>query len=119
MRLLLILAVYALSLLPAAAQDENRKYFRDWLAVCEGDGYCSAVGYMNPNPGDGRVADAWLRVGRHAEGTYWEVSFTPIKVMADPASPFTVLVDGQGETFTGPMEIAPYGAINDFFLLGT
>ncbi len=118
MRLLLILAIYALSLLPAAAQDETRKYFRDWLAVCQADGYCSAVAYMNPNPGDGSVADAWLRVGRHAQETYWEVSFTPIKVMANPAMPFTVLVDGKGEAFTGAGEIAPYGAINDFFLLG-
>lgn len=119
MRLLLILAVYTLSLLPVAAQEgETRKYFRDWLAVCQADGYCSAVAYMNPNPGDGRVADAWLRIGRHAQEIYWEVSFTPIKVMANPAMPFTILIDGKGETFTGAGEIAPYGAINDFFLLG-
>ena len=119
MRLLLILAVYALSLLPAAAQDgETRKYFRDWLGACRADGYCSAIAYMNPNPGDGRVADAWLRIGRHAQEIYWEISFTPIKVVANPTMPFTVLVDGKGETFIGPGEIAPFGAINDFFLLG-
>ncbi len=119
MRLLLILALYALSLFPAAAQEgETRKYFGSWLAVCQADGYCSAVSYLNPNPGDGRVADAWLRIGRHAQEIYWEVSFTPIKVMADPAMPFTILIDGKGETFTGAPEIAPYGAINDFFLLG-
>jgi len=120
MRLLLILAVLLASLLPVAAQEiETRKYFRDWLAVCQADGYCSAISYLNPNPGGGRVADAWLRIGRHAQETYWEVSFTPIKVMADPSMPFTVLVDGKGETFTGAAEVAPYGAINDFFLLGT
>jgi len=119
MRLLLTIAVYALSLLPVAAQqEETRRYFGDWLAVCRTDGYCSAVAYMNPNPGDGRVADAWLRIGRHAQEIYWEVSFTPIKVMADPTMPFTVLVDGKGETFTGAAEIAAFGAINDFFLLG-
>lgn len=119
MRALLILAIYALSLLPAAAQDgETRKYFRDWLAVCRADGYCSAVAYMNPNPGDGSVAEAWFRVGRHPQEIYWEISFTPIKVTANPTMPFTILVDGKGETFTGAGEIAPYGAINDFFLLG-
>lgn len=119
MRLLLALALYALTLLPAAAQDgETRKYFRDWLAACRADGYCSAVAYVNANPGGGADADFWFRVGRHAQESYWELSFTPIKVMANPAMPFTLLVDGKGETFTGANEIAPYGSINDFFLLG-
>lgn len=119
MRLLLALILFAFSSLPVSAQGgETRQYFGDWLAACGADGYCSAVAYMNPNPGEGRVADAWLRIGRHAEETYWEVSFTPIKVMADPDLPFTVLVDGTGETFTGADEIAPYGAVNDYFLLG-
>ncbi|RYE84130.1 MAG: hypothetical protein EOP19_12310, partial [Hyphomicrobiales bacterium] len=120
MRLLLALLLNLLALLPVAAQDgEMRRYFKDWLGACRTDGYCSAIAYVNPNPGDGRVADYWFRVGRHAEETYWELSFTPIKVMANPAMPFTLLVDGKGETFIGPTEIAPFGSINDFFLLGS
>lgn len=119
MRQLIAVAIVALSVLSAHAQDgEIRKDFKDWLGACRTDGYCSAITYLNPNPGDGRVADAWMRIGRHAQETYWEVSFTPIKVMADPAMPFTFLVDGKGETFAGPDEIAPFGAVNDYFLLG-
>lgn len=118
MRLLPALLLFAFTLLPAAAQDgETRRYFKDWLAACRADGYCSAIAYVNPNPG-GRVADYAFRIGRHAEESYWELSFTPIVVMANPAMPFTLLVDGKGESFTGPREIAPYGSINDFFLLG-
>jgi hypothetical protein len=108
-----------LSSLPAAAQGPGvRRYFDDWLAACRGDGYCSAVSYVNPNPGDGRVADYWFRIGRHAEESYWELSFTPIKVMADPAQAFVLTVDDASETFSGVSEVAAYGALNDFFLLG-
>lgn len=119
MRIVLAVLMFALGLLPALGQDgETRRYFKDWLAACRADGYCSAIGYVNPNPGDGTVADFAFRIGRHAEESYWELSFTPVKVMADPAMPFTMLVDGKGESLTAPDEIAPYGSINDFFLLG-
>jgi hypothetical protein len=118
MRAALAILMIILSLAPALGQ-ETRRYFNDWLAACRSDGYCSAIGYVNPNPGNGRVADYAFRIGRHAEESYWELSFTPIKVMADPAMTFTMLIDGKGEFFTGPAEIAPYGSINDFFLLGT
>lgn len=103
----------------AAQEGETRRYFDDWLGACRTDGYCSAIAYVNPNPGSGRVADYWLRIGRHAEESYWEISFTPIVVMADTNYPFTFTVDETGESFSGFEEIAPYGAVNDFFLLGT
>lgn len=119
MRIVVPILLLLISLLSAQAQEAGvRRYFDDWLAACRSDGYCSAIGYVNPNPGDGRVADYWFRIGRHAEESYWELSFTPIKVMADPAQPFTITVDDAAETFLGIDEIAPYGAINDFFLLG-
>lgn len=102
----------------AQGESETRRYFTDWLAACRADGYCSATAYQNPNPDGVPVADYVLRVGRHAEGTYWEVSFTTIAAMADATAPVTVAVDDVAETFAGPAEIAPYGAVNDFFLLG-
>jgi hypothetical protein len=118
----ILLALHALLILsaPALAQEhgEQRRYFGDWLAACRADGYCSATTYQNPNPGDGRVADYVLRVGRHAEEIYWELSFTTVLTMGDTAAPFIVSVDGTDEHFAGAEEIAAYGAVNDFFLLG-
>lgn len=120
MRCLVALVALFLGLLPAAAQEAGvRRYFDDWLAVCRADGYCSAVSYMNPNPGGGRVADYWFRVGRHAQGIYWEMSFTPIVHEAVRDSEFTITVDGAPETFVGVEQIAPYGAVNDYYLLGS
>lgn len=119
MRLAFIIMLLALGLLPAHGQSaQGRKYFGDWLAACRPDGYCSAISYINPNPGDGRVADYWFRIGRHAQESYWELSFTPIKVDADWNQPLTFSVDGVAETFVGYDQIAPYGAVNDLFLLG-
>lgn len=115
--LLLILCLLAAALTSANAA-ETRRYFDDWLGACRDDGYCSAIAYVNPNPGDGRVADYWFRIGRHAQETYWELSFTPILVMADPAAPMTLAVDDKPEPFTPPAEVAAYGSINDFFFLG-
>ncbi len=118
-RLFLAAALLILSaIVPALAQQaETRRYFGDWLGACRPDGYCSAISYVNPNA-DGRAADYWFRIGRHAEGLYWEISFTPIVVMAAPTAPFTLSVDGTPEAFTGASEVAAYGSINDFFLLG-
>ena len=118
MRLAFIIMLLALGLVPAHGQGaQARKYFGDWLVACLPDGYCSAVSYINPNPG-GRVADYWFRIGRHAEESYWELSFTPIVIDADWNQPLTFSVDGVDETFVGFDQIAPYGAINDLFLLG-
>jgi hypothetical protein len=118
-----ILAALSLMLLAASISGpqaaETRRYFDDWLGACRDDGYCSAIAYVNPNPGDGRVADYWFRIGRHAQEIWWELSFTPIVVMADPAAPMTLVIDDAATSFSGSVEVAPYGAINDFFFLGT
>ena len=120
MRFLLPLLLLVLAVAPVAGQDgmEERRYFHDWLADCRTDGYCSATAYVNPSPGNGTVADYVLRIGRHAEQTYWEISLSTVASMADAASPFVVNVDGAAETFSGPDEVAAFGALNDFFLLG-
>ena len=119
MRLLFVIGFVLVALAPALAQGEGeaRRYFRDWLAACRADGYCSATAYQNPNPGNGTVADYILRIGRHAEGTYWEASFTTVATMADPAVTVSVGVDGAWEDFEKG-DVAPYGSVNEFFLLG-
>ena len=101
MRILLALYVLLTVAPPAFAQEhgEQRRYFGDWLAACRDDGYCSATAYHNPNPGDGLVADYVLRVGRHAEEIYWEISFSTVRTMGDAAAPFTVSVDAVNESF--------------------
>lgn len=120
MRLVVAVVLIMLGVLPAVAQrsGETRQYFKDWLAACRVDGYCSATAYQNPSPGNGTVADYVLRVGRHAEGVYWEISFSTVATMGDAAQPFEVAVDGEAERFAGSSEVAAYGSINDFFLLG-
>lgn len=120
MRFVLPLLLLLLVSGPAWGQKgtEERRYFRDWLADCRSDGYCSATAYVNPAPGNGTVADYVLRIGRHAEQTYWEISLATVASMADAGQPFEVSVDGVLERFAGPTEIAAFGSINDFFLLG-
>jgi hypothetical protein len=112
-----LLALLALFATPVAAA-ESRRYFGDWLAACRDDGYCSAIAYDNLNPGDGRVSDNWFRIGRHAEEIWWELSFTPIAQLASPDQAFSISVDGASERFSGAAEIAAFGSVNDFFLLG-
>jgi hypothetical protein len=120
MRLLLALSALLSLCAPVLAQGEGetRRYFKDWLAACRPDFYCSATAYQNPNPGDGRVADYVLRVGRHAEEIYWELSFSTVVAMGDASAPFVVAVDAEPTEFSGAQEVAAYGSINDFFLIG-
>lgn len=119
MRLLTAVLSLLLLTLPAFADThgEVRKYFKDWLTACRADGYCSATAYVNPGA-NGTVADYIFRVGRQAQQTYWEISFTAVAADADPHADFSVTVDGKGESFTQPKTIAAYGAINDFYFLG-
>ncbi|MHB1109005.1 MAG: DUF1176 domain-containing protein [Devosia sp.] len=120
MRILLSLLFFCLAATATLAQEhgEVRRYFKDWLVACRADGYCSATAYQNPNPGDGSVAHYIFRVGRHAQESYWELSFTPVVVMADEWQDFIVGVDGMPQTFSLRSEIGAYGAVNDFYLLG-
>lgn len=119
MRLLVALLIPIFLASGALAQDAPaRKFFGDWMADCRDDGYCSATAYQNTNPGGGAVADHILRVGRHAQEIYWEVSFTPVALEIDGWQDLLVTVDGEAEVFSGRSEFGGYGAVNDFFLLG-
>jgi hypothetical protein len=122
LRALTALALLAVLLAPlasaASAQDgETRKSFKDWLGACRADGYCSATTYENPGAA-GTVADYILRVGRHAEQSYWEISLTTVATQADDYSDFVIDVDGQAQSFSLHEQVGAYGSINDFFFLG-
>jgi hypothetical protein len=60
-----------------------------------------------------------LRIGRHAEGIYWEISLTTRVGIADLGSAFALRVDG-GEpvAFAGEAEVAAYGSRRDIFFTG-
>jgi len=118
MRQLLIIIFLLLSALPASAQQgETRRFFKDWLAACRSDGYCSALSYVNPHA-DGADADYVLRVGRQPQETYWELSFATVATQGDPSRDFVVSVDGVAQTFSGPEQFGAYAASNDFYFLG-
>jgi hypothetical protein len=118
MRLLLSLVLFSLCIVPATAQDGTRR-FGDWAVACGDDGYCAASTFVPATAGSGADASYGFRIGRHAQETYWELSLTFIGSAAEPVMPFTFLVDGKGETLSGPSEIAPFGSANDLFLLGS
>ena len=103
----------------ATANSETREYFKDWLAACRTEtGYCSTVTYVNPNPGNGSVADYWLRVGRPKGANHWEVSVTTIKEQPTLTSYFYFEVGEESYGFTRGVSAVAYGAVNDFFLVG-
>lgn len=112
------LTVLILALLCGPAWAQETQLFDGWTASCRADGYCSAQAGA-PDAANW-PAGTILRIGRHAEETYWEVSLTTLGPVADPASPLTMTVDGgEAQNFTGPAEVAAYGSRNDLFFLGT
>jgi hypothetical protein len=98
---------------------EKRDYFKDWMVACRLEtGYCSAITYINPNPGDGSVADYWLRVGRHRDADHWEISVTTIKTQPQITSYFYAEAAGESFNFVRGGTAVAYGAVYDFFLIG-
>jgi hypothetical protein len=102
--------VAALGCTKAEAAEQT---FGDWTAACTPDGYCVAS-----TPGSGATGDGGgpLRIGRLAQGTYWEMSVA----LASPVAPAEVeaALDGWSVRFAYPAEFAPYGDAGDYFLLG-
>ncbi len=74
---------------------EKRKYFRDWLAACRGNGYCSGTAYVRP--GTDAHGEAYvLRVGRKVgSASAWNISFTAIDHMPKPGTEVTFKVDDE------------------------
>ncbi|MGI9482293.1 MAG: DUF1176 domain-containing protein [Hyphomicrobiales bacterium] len=95
---------------------ERREYFRDWLAACREDTYCSATAYVRP--GSGAFGEAYvLRVGREGgDFSQFVISFTAIDDMPAKGELLNVRVVG-GPAFAlapgaGYMTI---GSKNEYF----
>ncbi|NOZ31733.1 MAG: DUF1176 domain-containing protein [Alphaproteobacteria bacterium] len=115
------LFMFAALALPALAQNagDERTLSADWMATCQPDtGYCSATTLVNPDPGNGTVADYVLRLGRQAEGIYWEISLTTNFDIPAFSAPLFANIDGTELKLTDGRDVAAFGAINEFFLLG-
>lgn len=89
-----------------------------WSITCAPDDTCAAAACAGPQTGVGMVVDYILAIGRPAQQTYWEVSFTPIAIDPDETAPFTASVDGKATTFDPPAGVAAFGSANSFFFLG-
>lgn len=59
-----------------------------------------------------------LRIGRQAEGTYWEISLESPGAVPAAGQPVAATVDGHVLTFEIPGSLAPFGRPDDFFFLG-
>lgn len=108
--------VWLVSVTAGTAQ-ETRRYFQDWLAACRTDGFCSAIGYDNTASTAGVDADYLLRVGRQAEGLYWEISLTTVLAFPGVNEGFDVTVDNTPFQFSPPFDVGAYGSINEFYFL--
>ena len=108
---------------PAAAQSgsnrlhgEKRAYFRDWLAACRPDGYCSTLSYVNP---DDWRADHWLRVGSAATGLDYEIIYVGVARAPSDQAALEFWVDGERIARLEPMADLgwvrePGDAVNEF-----
>ena len=71
---------------------EKRAYYRDWLAACRQDGYCSANAYLPSKTG--AVFGYQVRIGRDAMGLDYELILTAVDHMMDAQSSITLAFDG-------------------------
>lgn len=110
--LLALPLLFGLSL--SAHADDAAQSFGHWRVSCRHDGYCAATA----PPGPESTTVGILHIGRPAEESYWELGIAAIGAVADPASNFLVNVDGRSLSFAPPAEIAPFGAVADYYFQG-
>lgn len=106
---------------PAMASDgdDASQSFKQWAALCRPDGYCLAATSIEAKAADGTATRYALNVGRPAQQSYWEVSVQLAGAGVDLARDFVAGIGDDTLTFSGPDEIAPYGDIDHFYLLGS
>ncbi|MDR3473792.1 MAG: DUF1176 domain-containing protein [Devosia sp.] len=119
MRAWILLVPIALATISGIAQAQSSAGpqrpppFQDWLGVCGSSGYCAATVHPAAGATDG---DYVLRVGRHAQETYWEISLRTGAVTPDSRSDVTARLDARdAET----LSTAAFGSLHDLYLLGT
>jgi hypothetical protein len=119
MRLIVVFLLLVIFFLGGPAiSTEPKQDFQHWVGACTGDGYCTATNFISEGP-DGKAVPGYvLSIGRPAQQTYWEISFTPLATEADAGQNFTTQIDDETLTVSGPDEIGAYGAPNAFYFLG-
>lgn len=100
-----------------AAAGENRRYFRNWLAICPGDGFgpCSASTYVRPGR-DPRIGfDFQLSVGRDAPEQVPQVTFVPVFDLIAEDADLTVQVDAEPSLRLAPGSgFQAAGGVNEY-----
>jgi len=106
---------------PALAVDTGpaSQDFKRWHAACRPDGYCLASTGAQAGGADGAEWRYALNIGRPARQTYWEISIRLTRAEADLTRDVVASVGRDRVTFSGPDQIAPYGNIDRFYLLGS
>lgn len=112
---LIIVSLFATQHAIAGPQAE----FQDWRVICDDYQNCAASTAADADPLDGFIPDYKLSIARDAYKTYWEIAVTAYASQPNPDTPLTFSVDGAETMFSAPTEIAAFGALNDYFLLGT
>ena len=113
------LSVVALAVqLTDASAQPAKKFVKDWVAVCQDNGDCAAAMYVDPGA-EGYVARHFLRIGRIAKKTAkWTISISTVAVLADRDRPVEIRIDDNPPITLRPETgYAPFGAINDFFVV--
>ena len=100
---------------PASAEERD---FDDWSVVCDEEEGCVASSLVGKASGgyDARFA---LRVGRTAKAeAAWTISVSTIAVLADRDRPAEIRVDDNPPLTLQPERgYAPFGTVNDFFIV--
>ena len=86
---------------------EARAYYRDWLAACRPDGYCSVNAYLPSETG--AVFGYQVRIGRAVKGLDYELILTAVDHMMAPQSSITLAIDDE------PAQILDAGADDGWF----
>lgn len=109
----------ALVLAASSTLAETAETVMDWTASCDDAGRCEATTAVGAET-EGYVAQHILRVARSAAADApWTVSISTIAVLADRDRPAEIRVDGNAPITLRPSsDYAPYGAVNDFFIVG-
>ena len=92
---------------------ETRAYFRDTLAACRRDGYCSAVVALPDRTGGGAAYAAQLRVARRLAGEPYEVEFVAVTPMPSPTQGSMILTFPAEVNLANVIALKPQSA-NEF-----
>jgi hypothetical protein len=96
--------------------DKARQDFKSWQVSCRIDGYCSAIAGVDPDEAAGAGAGFALKVGRHAQQTYWEISLGTAGATADTEAPFSAAVDARQPE---ALATEAFGSAHSLYFLGT